>query len=195
METLVQVLVATVITLRDRPRARASCPPAATGSRDVLRPFLDAAQTMPVVRLPAAGLRAVRAEPVHGHRRGGHLRRAAGHPPGRRRHPDGARRRSSRPRRRPARPVASSDEGPAAGRRGRRSCSPPTRRIILVLSMVVVGGLVGGRRARLRRRRRVLADATSGWASRPGIALVLLGIMLDRITQGAGRATESHDSG
>ena len=57
--------------------------------------------------------------------------------------------------------------------------------MMLVLSMVVVGGLVGARGARLRRRGRVLADRRFGMGLAAGIALVLLGIMLDRITQGA----------
>ena len=185
METLVQVLVATAMTLRDRARAWDRWPPAATGSRRALRPFLDAAQTMPafVYLIPAVALfdpsrfTAIVAALI--------FARAAGHPPRRGRHPDGARRRSSRRRRRRARPRASCLEGPAAGRRGRPSSSPPTRAIILVLAMVVVGGLVGGRRARLRRRRRVLPAAAFGEGLAAGIAIVLLGIMLDRITQGA----------
>lgn len=59
--------------------------------------------------------------------------------------------------------------------------------IVLVLSMVVVGGLVGAGALGF--------DVVSGFSQRSdfgkglaaGIAIVLLGIMLDRITQGAGR--------
>jgi len=64
--------------------------------------------------------------------------------------------------------------------------------IILVLAMVVVGGLVGGGALGY--------DVVAGFARRDffgeglaaGFAIVMLGIMLDRITQGAGsRRTES----
>lgn len=59
--------------------------------------------------------------------------------------------------------------------------------IVLVLSMVVIGGLVGAGALGF--------DVVSGFSQRSdfgkglaaGIAIVLLGIMLDRITQGAGR--------
>jgi glycine betaine/proline transport system permease protein len=59
--------------------------------------------------------------------------------------------------------------------------------IVLVLAMVVVGGLVGAGGLGY--------DVVAGFARRDffgeglaaGIAIVLLGIMLDRITQGAGR--------
>jgi glycine betaine/proline transport system permease protein len=59
--------------------------------------------------------------------------------------------------------------------------------IVLVLSMVVVGGLVGAGALGF--------DVVAGFSQRSdfgkglaaGIAIVLLGIMLDRITQGAGR--------
>ncbi len=59
--------------------------------------------------------------------------------------------------------------------------------IILVLAMVVVGGLVGAGGLGY--------DVVAGFARRDffgegfaaGIAIVLLGVMLDRITQGAGR--------
>lgn len=59
--------------------------------------------------------------------------------------------------------------------------------IVLVLAMVVVGGLVGGGALGF--------DVVSGFSQRSdfgkglaaGIAIVLLGVMLDRITQGAGR--------
>jgi glycine betaine/proline transport system permease protein len=59
--------------------------------------------------------------------------------------------------------------------------------IILVLAMVVIGGLVGAGGLGY--------DVVAGFARRDffgegfaaGIAIVLLGVMLDRITQGAGR--------
>jgi glycine betaine/proline transport system permease protein len=59
--------------------------------------------------------------------------------------------------------------------------------IVLVLAMVVVGGLVGAGGLGY--------DVVAGFARRDffgeglaaGVAIVLLGIMLDRITQGAGR--------
>ena len=65
--------------------------------------------------------------------------------------------------------------------------------IILVLAMVVVGGLVGGGALGY--------DVVAGFARRDffgeglaaGFAIVLLGIMLDRITQGAG--TRARDAG
>ena len=59
--------------------------------------------------------------------------------------------------------------------------------IVMVLSMVVIGALVGRGRARLRRHHRASPRATDfGKGLAAGIAIVLLGIMLDRITQGAG---------
>jgi glycine betaine/proline transport system permease protein len=65
--------------------------------------------------------------------------------------------------------------------------------IVLVLAMVVVGGLVGAGALGY--------DVVAGFARRDffgeglaaAIAIVLLGIMLDRITQGAGRRTPSRD--
>jgi glycine betaine/proline transport system permease protein len=58
--------------------------------------------------------------------------------------------------------------------------------IVLVLAMVVVGGLVGGGALGY--------DVVSGFSQRSdfgkglaaGVAIVLLGVMLDRITQAAG---------
>jgi len=63
--------------------------------------------------------------------------------------------------------------------------------IVLVLAMVVVGGLVGAGALGF--------DVVSGFSQRSdfgtglaaGVAIVLLGIMLDRITQAAGRRTSS----
>jgi glycine betaine/proline transport system permease protein len=57
----------------------------------------------------------------------------------------------------------------------------------MVLAMVVVGGLLGGEALGL--------DVVAGFAQGPdfgkglaaGIAIVLLGVLLDRLTQGAGR--------
>ena len=78
---------------------------------------------------------------------------------------------------------------------GRSACRSPGRPsllaanqgIVLVLAMVVVGGLVGAGALGY--------DVITGFSQREdfgkgfaaGIAIVLLGIMLDRITQGAGR--------
>jgi glycine betaine/proline transport system permease protein len=66
--------------------------------------------------------------------------------------------------------------------------------IILVLAMVVVGGLVGAGALGY--------DVVAGFARRDffgegvaaGIAIVLLGITLDRITQGAGNLRRSNDT-
>jgi glycine betaine/proline transport system permease protein len=63
--------------------------------------------------------------------------------------------------------------------------------IVMVLAMVVVGGLLGGEALGL--------DVVAGFAQGPdfgkglaaGIAIVLLGILLDRLTQGAGRRRNS----
>ena len=80
---------------------------------------------------------------------------------------------------------------------GRCSCRWPApslllaanQGIVLVLAMVVVGGLVGAGALGF--------DVVAGFSQRAdfgkglaaGFAIVLLGIMLDRITQGAGAAT------
>ncbi len=61
--------------------------------------------------------------------------------------------------------------------------------IIYVLSMVVVSGLVGQRRARLRRRPGLHPDQLFGKGLAAGLAIVLLGVMLDRITRGAADRT------
>ena len=62
--------------LRHRPRPRGRLRPQRPGRSGPCVPLLDVAQTMPVVRLPAAGPRAVRPEPVHGDLRGRRVRRA-----------------------------------------------------------------------------------------------------------------------
>jgi glycine betaine/proline transport system permease protein len=58
--------------------------------------------------------------------------------------------------------------------------------VILVLSMVVVGGLVGGGALGYDVVAGFSQGRLFGMGVAAGIALVLLGIMLDRITQGAG---------
>jgi glycine betaine/proline transport system permease protein len=63
--------------------------------------------------------------------------------------------------------------------------------IVMVLAMVVVGGLLGGEALGL--------DVVAGFSQGPdfgkglaaGIAIVLLGVLLDRLTQGAGRRRNS----
>ena len=63
--------------------------------------------------------------------------------------------------------------------------------IVMVLAMVVVGGLVGAGALGY--------DVVAGFAQREdfgqglaaGFAIVLLGILLDRLTQGAGRRTDN----
>jgi glycine betaine/proline transport system permease protein len=67
--------------------------------------------------------------------------------------------------------------------------------IILVLAMVVVGGLVGAGALGY--------DVVAGFAQgedfgkglAAGIAIVLLGVMLDRLTQGAGGRSEAASVG
>ena len=122
-------------------------------------------------------------------------RRAAGHPARRRRDPVGARRRSSRP-------------PPPSGATDRQLLwkvqLPMSRQalllatnqgIVMVLAMVVVGALVGAGALGY--------DVITGFAQgedfgkglAAGIAIVLLGIMLDRITQGAGGRAVDADGG
>ncbi len=60
--------------------------------------------------------------------------------------------------------------------------------IVMVLAMVVVGGPGRGRRARLRRHLGVHPARGLRQGPGGGVVIVLLGIMLDRITQGAGGA-------
>jgi glycine betaine/proline transport system permease protein len=59
--------------------------------------------------------------------------------------------------------------------------------VIYVLAMVVVGGLVGGQGLGLAVVQGFSQGTQAGEGLAAGIAIVLLGVMLDRITQGAGR--------
>lgn len=185
MQTLVTVLVATALTL-----VVGVVLGVVTANNDrfatALRPFLDAAQTMPafVYLLPAVALfsasrfTAIVAALIFAV------------PPVIRLVENGIRNV----------PAAAVEAATAAGsdRRqliwkvqlpmARESLLLATNQgIVLVLSMVVVGGLVGAGALGF--------DVVSGFSQRSdfgkglaaGIAIVLLGIMLDRITQGAGR--------
>jgi glycine betaine/proline transport system permease protein len=60
--------------------------------------------------------------------------------------------------------------------------------VIYVLAMVIVGGLVGSEGLGLGVITGFQQTQLSGMALAAGLAIVLLGVMLDRITQGAGRA-------
>ena len=184
METLASVIVATLITLilgigvgilsaRNDP------------FRSTIRPLLDAAQTLPafVYLIPAVALFSRRA--LHGHRRGRDLCRPTGHPPRRCGHPCGI---TDGPRGRPVGRVDGAPaavEGPAAPSR-RALLLAANQGIVMVLAMVVVGALVGAGALGF--------DVISGFTQREdfgkglaaGVVIVLLGIMLDRITQGAG---------
>jgi glycine betaine/proline transport system permease protein len=184
METLMQVLVATVITL-----AIGILLGIASARSDrfaaVLRPFLDVAQTMPsfvyllpafvlfdvgrftaivaavifalppVIRLVDVGIRAVPPTIIEAATSSGSTSRQV-------------LMKVQLPVARPAIQLAANQA------------------VILVLSMVVVGGLVGGGALGY--------DVVSGFSQghlfglglAAGIALVLLGIVLDRLTQGAG---------
>jgi glycine betaine/proline transport system permease protein len=66
--------------------------------------------------------------------------------------------------------------------------------VILVLSMVVVGGLVGGQALGYDVVAGFSQNRLFGMGLAAGIALVLLGIMLDRMTAGAGgrASVETH---
>jgi glycine betaine/proline transport system permease protein len=59
--------------------------------------------------------------------------------------------------------------------------------VIYVLAMVVVGGLVGSQGLGLAVITGFAQSQLAGMGLAAGIAIVLLGVMLDRITQGAGR--------
>jgi len=58
--------------------------------------------------------------------------------------------------------------------------------VIIVLSMVVVGGLVGGQALGYDVVAGFSQGRLFGMGVAAGAALVLLGIVLDRVTQGAG---------
>jgi glycine betaine/proline transport system permease protein len=64
--------------------------------------------------------------------------------------------------------------------------------VILVLSMVVVGGLVGGGALGYNVVAGFAQSRLFGMGVASGLALVLLGIMLDRMTQGPTRAAARH---
>ena len=138
------------------------------------------------VRLPHPGRRAVRPDPLHRHRGLGHLRRAGRHPAGRRGHPrglaDGHGGGHGRRLDRAPAPL----EGPAAAGPRTRCCWPPTRASCWSSRWSSSGPSSGAGALGY--------DVIAGFAQREdfgkglaaGIAIVLLGIMLDRITQGVG---------
>ncbi len=65
--------------------------------------------------------------------------------------------------------------------------------VIYVLAMVVVGGLVGSEGLGLDVIRGFSQTALAGVGLAAGLCIVLLGVMLDRVTQGAGRVRISSD--
>ncbi len=62
--------------------------------------------------------------------------------------------------------------------------------VVLILAMVVVGGLVGGQALGYRVVQGLVQGTDFGVGFASAIAIVLLGVMLDRITQGAGARRE-----
>jgi glycine betaine/proline transport system permease protein len=181
METLASVVVATAVTLLIGSGWDPLGPQPAllVGAPASPRPRPDDA----VVRLPAAGRRVVRGEPSHRDRGRDHLRHPAGRPARRGRHPrrldDDHRGRES--------------SGAALSCSGRSSCrspaGPPARGepgIVLVRRWSSSAALVGAGA--------LGCDVIAGFAQTEdfgkglaaGISIVLLGIVLDRITQGAG---------
>ena len=185
METLTQVLVATAMTLALGLVAR-GCVGAQRavlgGAPAIARHGPDHAR----VRLPDPGRRVLRPDPVHGHRGRAHLRGPAGHPARRSRDPDGPGRRSSRRRRPRARRRASCSGRSSCRWPGRRSSSPRTRASSSSWRWSSSAGWWAPAGS--------ATTSSAGFARRDffgeglaaGIAIVLLGIMLDRITQGAG---------
>ena len=185
METLATVLVATA------PRSRSasssgSCRPAATGSATVLRPDPRLRPDDARVRLPDPGHRPVRSEPVHGDRGGGHLRR--------RRRSSGSSMPGSGPcpatswrrQRRPDRPIASCSGRSSCRCPAGRSRSPRTRASSWSWrwSSSVASSAPARSATTSSPGSSQSEDFGKGLAA--GTSLVLLGIMLDRITQGAG---------
>jgi glycine betaine/proline transport system permease protein len=63
--------------------------------------------------------------------------------------------------------------------------------VIYVLAMVVVGGLVGAQGLGLGVVQGFSQGTLAGQGLAAGVAIVLLGVMLDRITQGAGKVRKS----
>ena len=63
--------------------------------------------------------------------------------------------------------------------------------VIYVLAMVVVGGLVGAQGLGLGVVQGFEQGTQAGQGLAAGVAIVLLGVMLDRITQGAGKVRKS----
>ncbi len=63
--------------------------------------------------------------------------------------------------------------------------------MVLVLAMVVIGGLVGGGGLGYQVVAGLAQRANFGSGTAAGLAIVLLGIMLDRVTQGAGARREA----
>ncbi len=185
METLVTVLVATVLTMAI---GIALGILAANNDRasTAMRPFLDAAQTMPafVYLLPALALfsasrfTAIVAALIFAV------------PPVIRLVENGIRmcQRPSRRRPRPLAPIACQLIWKVQLPVARESLLLASNQgIVLVLSMVVVGGLVGAGALGFDVVAGFSQPSDFGKGLAAGIAIVLLGIMLDRITQGAGR--------
>jgi glycine betaine/proline transport system permease protein len=62
--------------------------------------------------------------------------------------------------------------------------------VVLILAMVVVGGLVGGQALGYHVVQGLVQGTDFGVGLASAFAIVLLGVMLDRITQGAGARRE-----
>ena len=73
----------------------------------------------------------------------------------------------------------------------RRSILAATNQgVVLVLAMVVLGGMVGGQALGYHVYQGLVQDSDFGIGFASALAIVLLGVMLDRITQGAGARRE-----
>ena len=174
MQTLMQVLVATAVTVAVGLTIGIL---AARNDRFamLIRPVLDAAQTMPafVYLIPAFVL--FDAETVHGDHGCRRLRPAARHPARRRRDPVRARRRSTKRGPRPAqraRQILTKVQLPMA----RPALLLATNQaVILVLSMVVVGGLIGGQALGYDVVAGFSQGTKFGMGLAAGLCLVLLG--------------------